>query len=290
MAPWPDDGSPNISNGYAVPLTKLQSHLLRLLASQRSPDSYVAGAIALNRDGPRFSGDIDIFQDGDERLVAIAEGDAAVIIAAGLQVSWLPSRGSGKRAALIDGLGEKTQLEWVADSDFRFFPAQPDELFGYVLHPADLATNKAAAAADRRVPRDIIDLVTIHARILPLGAVITAAVGRFPGMTPEEMVAEIRRHSTFTVDEFQALATEKPLDIKHTHKQIKAMLDTAEAFIAQLPSDAVGFLFLDGDRPVQPDLTALDRYRRHSGARRGHWPSSSQIGTAMLERYSNPSP
>jgi len=273
-----------------MPLSKLQSHVLRLLASQRSPDSYVAGAIALNRDGPRFSGDIDIFQDGDERLVAIAESDAAIITGAGLQVTWLPGRGSGKRTALVGGLGEHTQLEWVADSDFRFFPAQRDDLFGYVLHPADLATNKAAAAADRRVPRDIVDLITIHDRILPLGAVITAAVGRFPGMTPEEMLSEIRRHSTFTADEFQSLATEKPLDIKQTHKQIKAMLDDAEAFIGRLPSDAVGFLFLGGQKPVQPDLTMLDRYDRHAGARRGHWPFSSQIGTAMLERYGKPSP
>jgi hypothetical protein len=143
-----------------VPLTNLQSQLLRLLASQRSADSYVAGGIALNRDGPRFSADIDIFHDDDARLVAIAESDAAVITNAGFALTWLPSRGSSKRAALVADPHEKTQLEWVADADFRFFPTQPDELFGYVLHPVDLATNKAAAAADRRVPRDIIDLVT----------------------------------------------------------------------------------------------------------------------------------
>jgi hypothetical protein len=272
-------------SSYAVPLSKLQSQVLRLLASQRSPDSYVAGGIALNRDGPRFSAAIDIFHDGDERLVAIVESDAAIITNAGFKVTWLPGRGSGKRTALIEGPGETTQLEWVADADFRFFPAQKDDLFGYVLHPADLATNKASAAADRRVPRDIVDLVTIHERILPLGAVITAAVGRFPGMTPEEMLAEIRRHGTFTADEFEALATEKPLDPREMHKRIKAMLDDAEAFIARLPSDAVGVLFLEGDKPVQPDPAELDRYRRHAGARRGHWPSSSEIGSAMLERY-----
>jgi hypothetical protein len=277
-------------NVFAVPLSNLQSLLLRLLASQRSADSYVAGGIALNCDGPRFSSDIDIFHDGDARLVAIAESDAAVITNAGFAVTWLPGRGSSKRTALVGGLGETTQLEWVADADFRFFPALQDELFGYVLHPADLATNKAAAAADRRVPRDIVDLVTIHQRILPLGAVISAAVGRFPGMTPEEMLSEIRRHGTFTADEFQVLATEKPLDVRQTHKQIKAMLDDAEIFIRQLPSDGVGCLFLDEDKPVQPDVNALGRYRRHVGARRGHWPSSSQIGTAMLERYETPAP
>lgn len=268
-----------------MPLTKLQSHLLRALAGQRSPDSHVAGGIAINRDGPRFSNDIDIFHDDEERLISVANSDGEVIDAAGFRVEWLPGRGTGKRAALVHGLGETTQLEWVADSDFRFFPAQPDDLFGYVLHPADLATNKASAAADRRVPRDIVDLVTIHENILPLGAVITAAVGRFPGMTPEEMLSEIRRHSTFTADEFQALASEKPLDVKQMHRRIKAMLSDAETFIQGLPSDAVGYLFIDGDKPVQPDLANLDSYDRRPGARRGFWPSSSPIGSAMLERY-----
>ena len=53
-----------------MPLTKLQSEVLRALAAQRSPDSYIAGGIALNHDGPRFSRDIDIFQDSQQRLEA----------------------------------------------------------------------------------------------------------------------------------------------------------------------------------------------------------------------------
>jgi hypothetical protein len=41
------------------------------------------------------------------------------------------------------------QLEWVADSAFRFFPAQRDELFGYVLYPVDLASRlKAGCGQD----------------------------------------------------------------------------------------------------------------------------------------------
>lgn len=140
-----------------MPLTKLQSSVLRLLAAQRSPDSYIAGGIALNREGPRFSSDIDIFQDSEERLETAADADAAILQKAGLTLTWLKRR-TGKRNALVEGLGDTMQLEWVADSDFRFFPAQPDDLFGYVLHPVDLATNKVSAAADRREPRDIVDL------------------------------------------------------------------------------------------------------------------------------------
>jgi hypothetical protein len=78
-----------------------------------------------------------------------------------------------------------TRLEWVVDSDYRFFPTVPDETFGYVLHPVDLAMNKVMAAAGRRELRDIVDLVTVHETILPLGAVIWAAVEKSPGFTPE---------------------------------------------------------------------------------------------------------
>lgn len=69
----------------AMPLTKLQSHVLRLLAAERSPDSYIAGGVAINREGLRFSGDIDIFQDTEQRLEAAAEADAKALIDAGLK-------------------------------------------------------------------------------------------------------------------------------------------------------------------------------------------------------------
>ena len=270
-----------------MPLTKLQIHALRVLAAQRSPDSYVAGGVALNRVGPRFSGDIDIFQDSEERLVTAAEADGAALVEAGLNLSWGKVQ-TGKRQAQIEGLGETMQLEWVADSDFRFFPAQQDELFGYVLHPVDLATNKASAAADRRESRDIVDLVTIHETILPLGAVICAAVGRFPGLSPEEMLAEITRHSRFTAEEFRVLATERPLDVSDVHRRIRSMIEDAERFISEIPSDDVGFVFLDRDKPVQPDMGALAKYQRRAGARRGIWPSSSGITSAMLDHYQKP--
>jgi hypothetical protein len=156
---------------------------------------------------------------------------------------------TGKRQAQIEGLGKTMQLEWVADSDFRFFPTQEDELFGYVLHPVDLATNKAPAAADQREPRDIMDLVTIHESILPLGAVICAAVGRFPGLSPEEVLAETTRHGRFTVEEFRVLATGRPLDVSDVHRRVRNMIEDAERFISTIAGDDVVFVFLDGAKP-----------------------------------------
>ncbi|MBF0628280.1 MAG: nucleotidyl transferase AbiEii/AbiGii toxin family protein [Magnetococcales bacterium] len=267
-----------------MPLTPLQRDVLRVLAAQRTPESYVAGGVALNRTGPRYSEDIDIFQDSEAACAAAAEADHAALIRAGLTVIWQQQR-AGRRQALIQGVNAIMRLDWVADSDFRFFPAQPDPLFGYVLHPIDLATNKAAAAADRRVPRDIVDLVTIHERILPLGAVVCAAVGRFPGQSPEGMLADMVRHSRFTAEEFRVLAMESPVDVPELHRRIRRMIDEAAGFIERIPSEYIGFVFLENDQPVQPDLGTLERYRLCSGSRHGIWPSSAEISQAMLERY-----
>jgi hypothetical protein len=63
-----------------VPLSSLQRDILRTLAAHRNPESYVAGSTPLHRDGPRFSGDIDIFHDREERVaVAAAEDEAALV-------------------------------------------------------------------------------------------------------------------------------------------------------------------------------------------------------------------
>jgi hypothetical protein len=283
-----EGGWQSVSRRFAVPISKFQSDVLLLLAAQRSPDSYIAGGIAINRQGPRFSEDIDIFHDSADRQDSAVAADEAALTASGYTITWPPRQRTGKHQATIAKDGEQMQLEWVTDSAFRFFPTQPDALFGYVLHPVDLATNKASAAADRRAARDIVDLVTIHETILPLGAVVAAAVGKFPGTTPEEMLAEITRHSRFTVEEFQVLATERPIDVHDLHKRIRGMIEDAEAFIAKLPSEAVGVVFLDGDAPVQPDVGELAQYKRNPGAVGGVWPTSPDIDRAMLERYSSP--
>jgi hypothetical protein len=116
-----------------VPLSDVQSDILRTLAAHRDPESYVAGSTPLHRDGPRFSGDIDIFHHREERVAVTAAADAAILMATGFVVEWLRQE-PGIHAASVRRQGESTKLEWVRDSDFRFYPAVPDELFGYTLH------------------------------------------------------------------------------------------------------------------------------------------------------------
>ncbi len=270
-----------------MPLSDLQRSILRLLARQRDPESYVAGSTYLTRRGTRFSADIDIFHDREERVAQAAEADAATLTAAGLTVEWKRREPTFYQALIGDG-AQATRLEWVQDSDYRFYPAVADPEFGYVLHPADLATNKLMAAAGRREPRDIVDLVDIHDTILPLGAVACAAVDKALGFTPEGLINEVRRLARYTTADFARVTSDPPVDPGATLHRLRDALEEADAFVRRIPTDKIGLLFLQDGHPVQPDPEHLDAYATHAASRRGHWPTSPEIGSAMLARYNKP--
>jgi hypothetical protein len=148
----------------------------------------------------------------------------------------------------------------------------------------DIATNKAAAGYGRREPRDVIDLLDIHERILPLGAVIWASVGKSIGFTPEGVINEIRRIARYTEADFRRISSDPPVDPAATMRRLREVLADAEAFVERMPTEKAGLLFLQGTEIVQPDPERLDRYRTHAGRRRGAWPSSAEITAAMFER------
>jgi hypothetical protein len=265
-----------------VPLTRIQSEILRLLAAHRNPESYVGGSTPLNRD-------IDVFHDREERVATAAAEDGALFEEHGYALQWI-RRVPAIHTVLVERAGGSTKLEWVADSDLRFFPTVRDEMFGYILHPVDLATNKVSAAYGRREPRDVVDLITIHERILPLGAVIWASVGKALGFTPEGIINEIRRTARYTEADFRRVASDPPLDPAATMNRLRELLTEAEGFVAQMPTDKAGLLFLKEGQVVQPDPDRLDDYQTHAGQRRGHWPGSAEISAAMVERYKSSKP
>jgi hypothetical protein len=121
-----------------VPLAKLQSHVLRLLAAQRDLNSHIACGIALNHDGPRYSRDADAFHNSEERLAKAATEDADEITSAGFQFAWTQVL-TGKRDAEVEGLGETIPLELSPRTKCRVSFAEPfgtskrqPKCFGYV--------------------------------------------------------------------------------------------------------------------------------------------------------------
>jgi hypothetical protein len=130
----------------------------------------------------------------------------------------------------------------------------------------------------------------IHQEILPRGAVIWAAVEKSLGFTPEGLINEIRRLAHYTASDFRRVSSDPPVDPAAIMQELRHALDEAENFVTRMPTAKAGLLFLKDGQVVQPDIDHLEEYVTHAGARRGHWPSSSQIGTAMLEGYRKATP
>jgi hypothetical protein len=131
----------------------------------------------------------------------------------------------------------------------------------------------------------LVDLITIHQRILPLGALIWAAVDKAPGFTPEGLIAEIRRNALYPAEEWRRLASSEPVDPIDTMAKLSDALEEAEAFVGWMPTAKAGLLFIKDGQVVQPDPENLNPYTEHAGQRRGHWPSSPEIAAAMMERF-----
>ena len=104
-----------------MPLSKIQTDILKLLASHRDPESYVGGSTPLNREAARYSADIDVFHDREELVARAAEADAVVLQEHGYALEW-QRREPAIYAVLAKRAGQATKLEWVVDSDFRVRP------------------------------------------------------------------------------------------------------------------------------------------------------------------------
>src|SRR5271165_5743283 len=117
--------------------------------------------------------------------------------------------------------------------------------------PGRLGHDKVMAAAGRRELRDIVDLVMIHETILPLGAVVWAAVEKSPGYTPEGLIAEIRRNSNYPAAEWRALDSREPIEPNNVMTRLRAALDAAEAFVSRMPTEKIGLIFLQAGKAVQ---------------------------------------
>ena len=168
-----------------MPLTEFQRAVLRLLAAQRGPESFVAGGTVINAapDSPRYSDDVDIFHDAEESVAIAAAADTDLLAKAGFGIEWLVHR-TGFQRALVSRDGRSLRLEWVLDSAFRFFPVQADAEFGWRLHLADLATNKVLALAGRWEVRDFVDTLYLDESYASLGLLAWAAAGKRPGVDP----------------------------------------------------------------------------------------------------------
>ena len=184
------------------------------------------------------------------------------------------------------GDGE-TRLEWARDSDFRFFPAVKDDLLRIASPYSTLRLTRRLRPRDGVSPGMCWTFSRFSdERHIPLGAVIWASVAKDPGYSPESLIAEIRRNARYRADDFADLALTEPVDAGAVARRFRVVLDEADAFVRAMPAGKEGLVFLRDGAPTQPDPENLSAYEAFGGSRRGHWPSSPEIGSAIVERNS----
>ncbi len=264
-----------------MPLSEIQAEVLRLIAANRSEESYLAGATILHRgqDTPRFSQDIDLFHDGEDSILRNAEKDAETLRASHWGFSWV-QRTPLFCQAIVTLKENQLKMEWARDSAFRFFPLQHDDFCGYRLHDADAATNKMLALAGRSEIRDFVDVLYLHDTYLSLGALAWAACGKDPGFTPNFLLDHAGRHVAYTQQDLERLELRKPLDLRDLKIRWLAASEQARDLVKKLPAEEIGCLYLDAHgNPVDPDPASSDfnAWKRHQGSLRGSWPVVSDF-------------
>jgi hypothetical protein len=259
-----------------MPIGPFESEILRVLAANRNPESFIGGATVLNqgKDSPRISEDIDVFHDSEASLLKGVEEDERTLREHGYEVAMLLSRPNFHRAQVSQG-PRSTKMEWVYDSAFRFFPVETDALMGYRLNLWDAATNKVLAGVGRGVVRDYVDLIHLHQTRLSLGALIWAAAGKDPGLSPDFMRSELMRTQHYDQQTYESLNLSRPVDpVALKGVWLAAMKEAQDLFDLLLDLDApYGCFFLDEqDNPHTPTRETLSILRPHYGSLRGCWP------------------
>lgn len=263
-----------------MPLTTLQKDVLAILAGNRSEESHFAGGVVINADADsaRFSHDFDIFHELAEEVTRASNRDVESLRQANFQVETPSRYGEWEkeatfRKAKVSRGSDVVEVDWAADSAFRFFPIERDPTLGWRLHLFDVATNKALALSARTETRDYVDIVELH-KTFPLAAICWAACGKDPGFSPLSLLKMMRRFAKvdpIELDKIKARALD-PIALKMAWIE---MSDGAEAKMIRLaderPDLPIGVAYVDsaGKPGWIGDAPSL---LLHAPSVRGCWP------------------
>lgn len=246
-----------------MPLTSFQKDVLAILAANR---------------------DFDIFHDVAAEVVRASERDVSSLRAAGLVVDTISRAGEWEkettfRRAIVHGDGARVEIDWAADSAFRFFPIERDGQLGWRLHLFDAAVNKALTLAARTETRDYVDIVEL-ARTYPLAAICWAACGKDPGFTPLSLLTMMRRFARIDpleLDKIRARALD-PVALKTAWVALSGDAEIHMTSLAdERPDIPIGVAFVD--TTGAPGWIGNDpTLQIHRPSVRGCWPIVRTVG------------
>ncbi len=184
-----------------MPLDNFQKEIITVISACRDPDSPFAGGAVIQQHGIRLSDDLDIFAAGE--LDELMETDKSALEAEGYFVELRESFSGFRECTVSKPNIGTTILQWTHGLTSEFFAPAPDPLFGWRLHFADLAINKALAAGSRMRKRDFVDLWMLDQHVMPLWRLAGAAPGKDPIFSPLSLIEAISRNWHFARSQTQ---------------------------------------------------------------------------------------
>lgn len=228
-----------------MPLTEFQTAILAVVAPQRSDASYLAGGAALHFGpvGERFSNALDFFHSTADTANQTFVADAHTLREAGYEVDTIAEH-RGFVSAVVRRERDSTILDWAHESSWRFLPLFDIPGGGVMLHPIDLAINKLVALANRREPRDVVDVIFADTHILPFPALVWAVVEKNPGLNPSSYLEQFRRR-TLTPEDAAYLRFTSEYSVEEAARHFRRMITEADVFIAANTHREPGALLQD---------------------------------------------
>jgi hypothetical protein len=250
-----------------MPLGDFEREVMRALACNRSAESFVAGASVIHQqaDSPRTSLDVDLFHDSERALEAVWKRDVEVLEKSGYKVALELNTNTLVRGTVFKG-ERGTKVDWVVDSPYRFFPPEKDPEMGWRINFWDGATNKVLAHFNRHEFRDFFDILYLHEMHLHLGALVWAAAGKDPGLTPEFIIDWLKRSTRYGVEEVTKVNVHGELDLKAMKRKFLQACEESEQLFRELPASEMGCFYVAADgKPTVPDVKSqgFGELKRH---------------------------
>ena len=182
-----------------MPLDEFQKGVSAIISQGRSPGSPFAGGAVIQQHGVRPRPDQDIFTVGEEPLDRLVQADRLALEAGGYTVQMRRSWPGFRECMVVKPMIGTTLLQWTAGLAREYYAPVPDPLFGHRLHFADLAVNKAIAAASRMRKRDFVDLWMLDRHVMPLWRMACAAPGKETDLNPFSLIERASLNWSMTI-------------------------------------------------------------------------------------------
>ena len=237
-----------------MPLDDFQKSVIAVVSRNRDSGSPFAGGAVIQQHGFRLTEDQDIFTTGDEPLDNLMHADRAALEAAGFTVHPRRSYSGFRECTVVKPMTGTSVLQWTAALAREFYAPVPDPQFGHRLHLADLAVNKAIAAASRTKKRDFMDLWMLDRHVIPLWRMACGAPGKETDLNPLSVIERISFNWSRTVqgnDPTDWLVLTVDVSLEEIGRDLRDAMQEARLVLPDVQPEHYGRLQIDeGGKPV----------------------------------------